>query len=367
MDNMAIEEAVETARQIRSGAVDVLADQNQLRAKVRHNGRIGLHLTGDGSSNCEIVGSPDRLPAKNFDATDIELSPTATRQVAVAAGIPIPYWKRCEDSDPQMLVDHVNHWLPQSASRRMVRMATSFYGTRGGTQYGPQYCRAFLSDKYMPVDSADILDQIWRNLHDRSDDSTPWRVHIDEDGLNFSSHHDLLTREVKESQSKVGDIMHGGIRVLNSEVGTGKLVAQLCLYRLVCLNGMTMPIKLGGYARRHIGLSSAQALDELNTAVDAILNGGQFNVAMERIANAVETKMAKDWIAKLVKDSSLSEAEESALLENYGAEENQNLWGASNSITALAHRTNSVGRKTELETLGGNLLTSPPFRYLRAA
>ena len=359
MSNLTIEEAVETAAKIRKGAFDIMIDQSDLRAKVKHNGRVGLRsLVARNEGTMEIDSMRQSVAAQSLNLNDIRLSPIAKRQIANAVGIPVAYWKRCEASDPEMLVDHINHWLPKSNSRRMVRMVT--------TDGGFQHCRAFLSNRFMPVDSYWVLDQIKQNIGT----STPWRISVDENGMNFSSRSDLLTKELEDQHSKkIGDVMQGGIRVLNSEVGGGRVMAQLCLYRLVCLNGMTMPIGLGGYSRRHVGAaknSDVRVLRDLWKAMNNILGGEQFDVAMEKIGNAVNQKMAKDWIPRLVKDNDLDEAEKAALTVNYQSDHNLlNLWGAVNSVTALAHGTKSVDRKTQLEAIGGRLLTSP--KYLVAA
>ena len=356
MSNQTIEEAIVTAEDIRHGAVDVTIGQSNLRARVKNDGRVGLYSTLRKSSSFVEVknlgGQNATSAARNLNLDDIQLSKVAKRQVANAIGIPVPYWKRCEESNPEMLVDHINHWLPQSASRRMIRMVTD-------DSAQSQHCRAFLSDRFMPVENEWVLNQLGQTLP--SEDSTPWRIYVDENGMNFSSRSDVMTKALDDSHSKkIGDVMQGGIRVLNSEVGGGKIVAQLCLYRLVCLNGMTMPIGLGGYSRRHVGNSSTEVLSDLRGSIENILGGDQFNVAMERIAGAINQQMAKDWISRLVKDNDLTDDEEESLKFNYNTDQNLlNLWGAVNAVTALAHQTKSIDRKTELEAIGGRLLTSP--------
>lgn len=73
----------------------------------------------------------------------LEIQPTAHAQLADALAIPRTYYDRLLTASPDLLAENVNHWLHAEPARKLVR-------TLDGK------ARAFLSDRYRPLDNFDL-------------------------------------------------------------------------------------------------------------------------------------------------------------------------------------------------------------------
>lgn len=300
---------------------------------------------------------------------ELQLSPTrytltdhAHRQVGERLGIPAKYYDRMRGEAPQLLATNLNHWFSQNPERRMVR-------TLGGT------VRAFLSDRYQPIDHLQVLGFILPVLHELAE-GQGLRV----ESCAVTERKLYLKALFPRTQAEVarGDVVQSGLVLSNSEVGLGAVTIQPLIFRLVCANGMIAE----DYAQRrhHVGkaweaeegvreLLSDEALEADQTAfllkvrdvVRATADQTQFGRMVERLRQASAQRL--EHPAKAVEQVSqryrLSTPEGEAILRHLIEGGDLSLWGLANAVTQTAQAVTSYDRATELEGLGWTVATQP--------
>ena len=163
-------------------------------------------------------------------ATDL-----AHGQIAAAAKIPKAYYDRMRAECPSLLAENINHWWNDGGKKRLVR-----------TDAATDTIRAFLSDRYRPLDNYELLGSIMPAFEDSGLEMKS--CELTESRLYLKATSPRLVGDVA-----VGDTVQGGIVVSNSEVGQGSLRIDEFLYRLVCTNGMVQATTV---RKTHLGRST---------------------------------------------------------------------------------------------------------------
>lgn len=294
-------------------------------------------------------------------------------QMAGYLDYPIAFFKRSRDEHRQQWSDLVNAML-QSKPRedRMIR-------TLDGNG------RAFLSNRYRPIDNEDLAEVVLNMVYERRNQSDPtdtygWTVaagEITETKLYIK----ILTPMVKAL--KVGDIVQSGLIVSNSEVGAGALTIDRLLYRLVCKNGMIMPDS--GMRKHHLGsalssggndnvreLFSGETLRQSDKALlmqtrdvmRSVMNEKHFGALVDRFAATIGQKIEGDVpkaVEVLGKRVGLTEAEGKSVLDLLIKQgDGLDRFGIVNAITATAKRDDvNFDRAVELERIGSEVIDLP--------
>ena len=147
------------------------------------------------------------------------------RQVASALGIPAKYYDLMQSQKPELLAENVNAWFADRSSSYMVRSMD--YGSG-------QVARALLSERYRRIDNMEIATSVLP-LFAGNDQYEVMSCEVTENRLYLKVVNHRLEMEVRK-----GDIVQAGVMISNSEVGLGAVSIQPLIYRLVCLNGMTV-------------------------------------------------------------------------------------------------------------------------------
>lgn len=285
-------------------------------------------------------------------------TPLFHQQVGQALGIPKPYYDRLHQQAPALLVENVNHWFGESDARNMIRTS--------GTS-----ARALLSTRYRPLDNHDMLEAMLPVLEKSgmevvSSSLTDTRLYI-------KAVTSKVTGEIKK-----GDAVQAGIVLSNSEVGMGSLSIQPLLYRLVCLNGAIMEDQV--MRRQHIGRNitgdddSAHLYlsDETRRATSAAL----FLQARDMVGHFLQPAFFQDMIAKAqtatvrpieasiekvvaitAQQFRLNDTEETGVLRWLASGNDMTQWGLANAVTRLSQDVDSYARATELERVGGQIIS----------
>jgi hypothetical protein len=309
----------------------------------------------------EIPGQDVFLP------TDV-----AHQQIATHTNIPAAYYNRMLDNDPAIVALNINHWLRQLPERRMVRTIEDTNGV-------PRM-RALLSDRYRRLDNYDLMSAILPSLLELREQGD---VRIESADITDKKLYIKVVTPRIQGEIKRGDVVQAGAVISNSEVGQGAISVQLLIFRLVCLNGSIMPDY--GTRRNHVGRiitdsaggdgSGILALlsDETVMADDAafflkvrdvvrgtLLDGTMFNAALTKMQEAASAKIEGDPVKSvevLAKKYALNQTERNGVLRNLIEGSDLSLYGLSNAITREAQDVGSYDRATELEALGGNIIT----------
>lgn len=302
------------------------------------------------------------------------LTDHAAGQVAQRLSIPLGYFRRMEQSSAALAAVNVNHWLtgtPADAGKRMLR-------TLDGE------ARAFLSDQYKRIDNLQVAQMIAEAIGD-----TPGiefkHLQVTDKKLYMHAVSDRLRGDVA-----VGDEVQGGFVVRNSEVGAGSISVQPFIYRLVCLNGMVVGDKVGGYSRRHVGrrqeiesgaaVLSQEALQAdavalslaVRDTVQAAISSEAFDKVLGRMQETTGRAIEQDpetVVERLAESFKLTEPEQAAVLRNLWQGTDRSQWGLLNAVTAVANDSNLVSfdRAVELESIGGQILDLSPTQWERVA
>lgn len=297
-------------------------------------------------------------------------------QLAEFVKIPKPYYDRMRQQAPALLVENLHTWLrhPEFQGKsRLVRVLDN-------------HVRAFLSDRYRPLDNVDLFKAIIGPI-------TEAGATIDSCELTETRLYIKCTTHKITFQPKLGDIIEAGIMVQNSEVGMGRLVVGPFLKRLACMNGMT--VDDFAEKRTHIGkrmgrrgadLSGDMAVggasgstaipeewfrDETRIADDkaffmkvqdivrASFDKDKFAEIAERITGSTKRDIDANPVAvvKVLKnDFTLTDDEETSVLKHLINGGDLTQWGLANAVTRLAGDVADYDRATELERAGGQVV-----------
>lgn len=281
----------------------------------------------------------------------------AHEQISARLGIPRRYYDRMLEEAPNLLVDNVNHWLHEDIARRMVR-------TMDGR------ARAFLSDRYRPLDSVELLAAVLPSLLKAdckivSCDLTERRMYIK-----------AVSPKIQAKVSK-GDIVQAGIVLSNSEVGCGSVRVEPLTFRLVCLNGAIMADK--SMKKYHVGRSFGEASEnayemyrdetrkqddkaffmKVQDVVNGTLDQDLFQMNIKKIEQAasrgVEAPL-QDVVENVGQKYSLTEGETGDMLKLLIKGGDLTQWGMANAVTQYSQDTTDYERATELERIGGQVI-----------
>jgi signal transduction histidine kinase len=218
-------------------------------------GELSQRLLDDARAHRDFIADTRKIdvdvvdgkPAVQFATTNatIAAAPTqhALRQIGAHVDIPAKYLDRMATEAPSLLAANVNHWFRANPSPRMLRTKMN----------GGAVLRAFLSNRYRPLDNHDLAEVVIPQLlapgwEIKSAQITDTRFYIQavSTKLAASIAHGRQTG-VKD------DVVHPGIVISNSEVGAGALSVEPMIFRLICLNGMIAGTSI---RRNHVGRTS---------------------------------------------------------------------------------------------------------------
>lgn len=121
---------------------------------------------------------------------------------------------------------------------------------------------------------------------------------LTETEFELSCHTDRLTAEPRE-----GDILHGGITIRHSQAGLMPTVVLSYVYRLVCANGLTQRVCLGGKPARtkrcKAGNSAEQMLETLQNQVTQAFR--QLDERLEGFKGLLEHRIEIDDLPEMLR------------------------------------------------------------------
>ena len=287
------------------------------------------------------------------------IAETAHDQLASRLQIPKTYYDRMRTTAPALLRQNVNHWFKAQPEKRMIR-------TLDGN------ARAFLSDRYRPLDNYDLAETVIPRL--TSNGCRIESAELTDRRLYIKAVTERITLEVKK-----GDIVQAGIVVSNSEIGAGSVKVEPMVFRLVCLNGMIA--NDASMRKYHVGRSgdagdlaeeffkdSTRRADDkafwlkVRDVVDGAFREDVFKRIVGRMQMAAEMEIPADpvkVIEVVAKKYGLQESEGSGVLRHLIKGGDLTQWGLVNAITRASQDVEGYDRATEMERLGGQVLELP--------
>lgn len=320
-----------------------------------------LQLDRDGKTLL-IEGNGGIQSASLSGKGDFGVTNHCHEQIGDRIGIPRKYYQRMQQEAPVLLSTNVNYWLRHHPEERMVR-------TLDGN------ARAFLSRRYRPLDNFDIANAVLPKIADagcevRSAELTELRMYIQAIAFHI------------QGEVSVGDIVHAGIVVSNSEVGAGAVKVEPLIYRKVCRNGMIAPdysLKKYHVGRSNRGIEVEMAAEFFRDAtreaddkaffmkvedlVTAALEQTQFQSIVNRLREAKGDRIESANLNKVVEVTQqhlkLSEGEKNSVLRFLIEGGDLSRYGLANAVTATANDHENYDRAIELERAGGQVIELP--------
>ena len=333
----------------RNNRQDFIADTRSL--ELHTDGVSVLHLFTD-----------ERAYA--FEVADI-----AHQQIASRLNIPARYYQKMQAEAPELLDHNVNTWLQSKPERRMIR-------TLDGQ------ARAFLSDRYRRLDNLELCAAVLPVVQEMkgatiaSCDVTPSHLYLK-----------IINKRLK-AEVDVGDVVQAGFVVSNSEVGLGSLRVEPLIYRLVCKNGLickdfsTKKYHVGRqvnhsdedayelYSDKTIAQDDRAFFMKVQDVVRAAVDETKFQLCLDKLRQAKQIPLEHEPVKSvqmLADKFQLSQAEQGDILRQLFMSGDCSRYGLMNAVTASSQLSATYERATELERIGGEILSmSAPHQLLPA-
>lgn len=305
------------------------------------------------------LNGDDRTIEWGADASNQHtLTRHAHGQIADYLGIPRRFYDRLQTEAPGLISVNVNRLMAeQKPERRMIRTL------RGDA-------RAFLSDRYRPLDHEEVAERILPMIEDhgfeiRSVKVTDSRFYL----------HAISPR--LEGEVRVGDPVRFGWLISNSEIGMGSLEFAPMIERLRCTNGMV----IAEYSQKkaHLGMRLTAGGDDYliqvgedtrRAADDALWFGIRDHVkalttedGLRRVLGTLRDRADEPVtgdpelvVEEVGKRFAMVEPERKSALYSYLQEGDFTRWGLTQAITQIANTHDNYDRAVELERHGGALM-----------
>ena len=278
----------------------------------------------------------------------LTLTPWATAQACQRLGIPTPYFVRC----PLPLRDaQFNHWAwsqdqepgednPKTGSPRPWLLRCQ-----------RESVRAVLSDRYAPLDNADLLGTLVPLLEDRFEVRG---IALTSESLHLRLVDPRLAREVLPD-----DRLLAGVHIANSEVGRRSVTVDALVWRLVCLNGLVMLQKGRSLLRqRHISWDRPRFADALRVAVSEAAMAGAGLIDRLQAATREPVPDVEGVVRAIARQASLTQAVQEKVLAALWATpppQQERVYGLVQALTFTAQSLPPDDRY-DLEVTAGRLL-----------
>lgn len=304
-----------------------------------------LTMLDDGKSIEGLVGD-----------SQMEVTQHCHHQIADKLDIPRKYYDRMRVSWPALLASNVNTFMHGEPSKRMVR-------TLDGS------IRAMLSDRFRPIDHADIAEAVLPLIKDSSAQISSCDLTATKMYLKWNS--PGVTAEVR-----VGEVVEAGGMIANSEVGDGSFRIMPFVKVLACINGMV--IDKAGLRKFHVGrqseiadgavdLYSPDTIAKDNEALfakvqdlaRAILSNEGFEQIVEMFRESTEreiTREAPAVIKEVTGRYNLNGRQGDSILDQLTRSGDMTQWGLSQAVTRVSQDEEDYETATELERIGGQIV-----------
>jgi hypothetical protein len=333
----------------------------------------------------EIDGSPAHYEPNRF----------THRQIADRIGIPAKYYDRMMDgseADVRLLTDNVNHWLHSQPENRMLRTFDH------PEHHGLGTARAFLSDRYKPLDNQQVAEAVLPVLSDH--DLTIASADITEKKMYIKAYDPTMKRVIRRGDGlgygqgfdfrggQKEDVVHWGVAISNSEVGSGSLKVESFLFRSYCDNGLIFEqISRRHHVGRVLGAGdddtarawyaddTVKADDEafflkVRDTVEGTLADTTFEAAVDKLSESTGRKIEGDVqraVDVTAKHLTLTDGEKGGVLRHLIEGGDLTAWGMLNAVTRTAEDSDSYDRATELEAAGMKVVNMTPDQWKAVA
>lgn len=313
----------------------------------------------------EAAGTDLRL---DFGDRRLQIGSVAHDQIADHTGVPTKYYRRMMAEAPGLLVSNVNWWMQQKPSKQMIR-------TLDGN------ARAFLSDKYRPLDNLELAEAVLPVLGDLGVEIMS--AEITEKRLYIKAVDHRLGREIEEAKAAGRSVvrtemLYPATVITNSEIGFGALSISVGTFNGGCTNLAWLSDR--SMRKYHVGqkfgefteaqtfallsdqsrrLNDAALWSSVRDVVKGAFDEAMFEAVVAKIKGTQENEITGD-VPKVVEVAAqrfgFNEGERKSVLDHLIRGGDLSQYGLHNAITRTAEDLADYDRATEFERTGGQVL-----------
>lgn len=316
------------------------------------------------TAGLEVVTDSNGVTKVMMGFTDISgefvISDIAHQQIATRLQIPFRYYQKMRLEYPELLDKNINSWFARTNEKRMLRTLDN-------------RLRAFLSDRYRRLDNLELAEAVLPILNEIKG--------LEIISSEITETHMYIKVINKKLKAEVGenDIVQAGMVISNSEVGLGSLKVEPLVYRLVCKNGLI--VKDYTQKKYHVGkqVDSEESAYEIyrdetlaaddkaffmkvQDTVRCAVDETKFLLSVNKLI-AVKSEHTGDNPIKTVELLAdkyvLNQNERGSILRHFIMGGDDSRFGLVNAVTRASQDIEDYNRATELERLGGELLSLP--------
>ena len=294
---------------------------------------------------------------QQFVPTDWAMQQLSTRMDAPSASAlrEMRNQKEYDKQDGQLMVDYCNNYFRRVKDKnptKEFRLRTYNDGT----------CRAFVTDKYTPVDNRWYLEALKEFLPQAR--YSHWKG--DEDTI-FGN---LLLPDSIMDYGQDDDTDYGGmVSISNCEIGKRRISQYPSIFRAICMNGciwgQQKGQKISKVHRGEINLDSLKTTIAENISLQLKLIPGGLDQFLACRSKGF-TGSAKGVIAAVAQEMRLNKVEAGRTLEQFAQHEThqKNLFGVINAVTRAGQLGNAPGW-VRMDEIGGSLMNLTDNRWDR--
>ena len=264
----------------------------------------------------------------------VEVLPQAQRLLANRLRTPFSYLDRCP---PELQAQNLNYWLEQERKER-----ESFFLRFNGQHQ----VRAAFTTRFEPIDNYEIL----LKMIDLGFQPEQEVMHRIDDGMMVVK----VPEYARSFEVALKDNVVPGLSFGNSEIGFASFCIECFYLRLVCTNGMVVPVSVGQSRFKHISRKAFEALPETIRQVAESSNRQQAQMVISvntPVHNPIQT------IESFNKRFGLTLAEGEMVKASFAQETGETMWNVIQAYTGSARAPElTVEAAYRLERAGGQIL-----------
>lgn len=282
-------------------------------------------------------------------------------QVSSHYKVPREYAERIRTQHPALWANTLNTHFQAEPARRLVRVLDN-------------NARAFLSDRYRPLDNFDLASAVLPALLERQDIVIRSSA-VTERRFYLKASSSRVLAEVRS-----GDVVEIGVAISNSEVGDGSLSVLPFIRRCICDNGLI--IDDYGQKKYHVGkrasaeenayelftdktrqLDDAAFFSKVRDTVAGVLTQHTLDKIVLKLRESTEQKLDPTKIVEIVevtaKKFGYNETTQKGILSHLIEGGDLTRYGLLNAITRQSTDEESYDVATQLERDGSRIIELP--------
>ena len=305
----------------------------------------------------EVTTSNNTYPNLEFtDAPDqYSLTDHSMNQLCGKLEIGTQYLRKCLPVSQELVAHNLNFWIKNTKSKELMVRTIE----RKSDEL-PNIARAVCSNRYKRIDNDVVVTHSLNKLMDLGLDIK--YINYDRDTLNVTAVNPKVEGEVSE-----GDVVQSGVTITNSEIGSGSLMIQPFIYRLVCTNGMVAPRYLNRFYSKHVGkiiIDPSQddqyitIIEKMQKQIDLVNDNEVWKESFQKLKDSTKQTINSHQIVELAKKQGVTESERAQIFERLnhyvGDTFTTTKYDLANAITNLGNdEEKSDQRSRFFQELGG--------------